>query len=38
MSAMLPDLGIPSKDQLERAMSGKILAMAELIGTYEKQA
>jgi Raf kinase inhibitor-like YbhB/YbcL family protein len=38
MSAMLPDLGIPSKDQLERSMNGKVLAMAELVGTYEKQA
>jgi Raf kinase inhibitor-like YbhB/YbcL family protein len=37
LSEPLPDLGIPSQDQLERAMAGKILAQAVLMGTYEKQ-
>lgn len=37
LSAELPDLGIPSKDQLERAMVGKVLAEAVLVGLYEKQ-
>jgi Raf kinase inhibitor-like YbhB/YbcL family protein len=33
----LPDLGkAASKGQLEKAMAGKILAQAELIGTYQR--
>ncbi len=32
----LPDLGAPSKAQLEAAMDGHILAQAELMGTYQK--
>ena len=31
----LGDLGQPTKADLERAMSGHVLAQAELIGTYE---
>jgi hypothetical protein len=34
---VLPDLGHPTKSQLERAMQGYILAQAELIGTYQKR-
>jgi Raf kinase inhibitor-like YbhB/YbcL family protein len=34
LDAMLPDLGTPTKDALERAMRGHVLAHAELIGTY----
>lgn len=33
----LPDLGTPSKGQLEQAMQGHVLAQAELIGTYQKR-
>jgi Raf kinase inhibitor-like YbhB/YbcL family protein len=33
----LPDLGHPSKDDLERAMRGHVLAHGELIGTYQKK-
>ncbi len=32
----LGDLGEPTKAALERAMQGKVLAQAELVGTYEK--
>ncbi|MBK6334992.1 MAG: YbhB/YbcL family Raf kinase inhibitor-like protein [Betaproteobacteria bacterium] len=33
----LPDLGKPTKAQLEKAMAGHVLAMVELIGTYQKE-
>ena len=36
LDRMLDDLHEPSKDQLEAAMQGHILAEAELIGTYQK--
>ena len=36
LDTMLPDLGKPTKSQLEQAMQGHILAQAELIGTYRK--
>jgi Raf kinase inhibitor-like YbhB/YbcL family protein len=36
LDAILPDLGTPEKPDLEQAMAGRILAQAELIGTYEK--
>ena len=32
----LPDVGHPTKKELEKAMEGHILARAEIIGTYEK--
>ncbi len=32
----LGDLGEPTKAELERAMQGKVLAQAELVGIYEK--
>jgi hypothetical protein len=37
LDAVLPDLGDPTKKELETAMEGHILARAELIGTYEKK-
>jgi Raf kinase inhibitor-like YbhB/YbcL family protein len=37
LDALLGDLGSPSKDQLEHALRGHVLAQAELIGTYQKQ-
>lgn len=37
LDVMLPDLGQPTKEELEKAMSGHILAQAQLIGTYEKK-
>jgi len=36
LDTALPDLGTPTKAQLEKAMQGHVLAQAELIGTYEK--
>jgi Raf kinase inhibitor-like YbhB/YbcL family protein len=36
LDSELGDLGEPSKAELERAMQGKVLARAELVGTYEK--
>ena len=37
LDTVLPDLGRPSKTQLEKAMQGHVLAQAELVGTYEKK-
>jgi Raf kinase inhibitor-like YbhB/YbcL family protein len=37
LDTMLPDLGKPTKAQLEKAMTGHILGQAELVGTYEKE-
>jgi Raf kinase inhibitor-like YbhB/YbcL family protein len=37
LDLVLPDLGKPAKAKLESAMAGRILAHAELVGTYEKQ-
>ncbi|MFO1434250.1 MAG: YbhB/YbcL family Raf kinase inhibitor-like protein [Candidatus Competibacteraceae bacterium] len=36
LDTRLPDLGKPTKAALEKAMSGHILAQAELIGTYQR--
>ncbi len=36
LDTVLPDLGTPTKAELERAMQGHVLAQAELLGTYEK--
>ncbi|HEX4609621.1 MAG TPA: YbhB/YbcL family Raf kinase inhibitor-like protein [Urbifossiella sp.] len=36
LDAALPDLGTPTKAELEAAMAGHVLARAELIGTYQK--
>lgn len=37
LSEVLPDLGMPTKARLEQAMEGKVLARAELVGTYQKK-
>jgi Raf kinase inhibitor-like YbhB/YbcL family protein len=36
LDTILPDLGQPTKAQLEEAMKAHVLASAELMGTYEK--
>jgi Raf kinase inhibitor-like YbhB/YbcL family protein len=36
LDTLLPDLGKPTKAQLEQAMQGHILARGELIGTYQR--
>lgn len=36
LDTVLPDLGRPTKAQLEQAMQGHILGKAELVGTYQK--
>ena len=36
LDTLLPDLGKPTKAALEKAMSGHILAKAELTGTYQR--
>lgn len=33
----LPDLGHPTRQQLEKAMQGHVLAQAELVGTYQRE-
>jgi Raf kinase inhibitor-like YbhB/YbcL family protein len=37
LSEPLGDLSGPGKAELERAMRGRVLAQAELVGTYEKR-
>jgi len=37
LDALLPDLGRPTKAQLEKAIQGHVLGMAELVGTYLKK-
>ena len=37
LDAELPDLGQPTKAQLEKAMEGHVVEKAELVGTYEKR-
>jgi hypothetical protein len=36
LDTVLSDLGKPTKQQLEKAMSGHLVGQAELIGTYQK--
>jgi Raf kinase inhibitor-like YbhB/YbcL family protein len=36
LDQVLPDMGQPTKAQLEDAMPGHIVATAELVGTYQK--
>jgi Raf kinase inhibitor-like YbhB/YbcL family protein len=37
LDTVLPDLGRPTKAQLEQAMGGHVLAQVVLMGTYEKE-
>jgi Raf kinase inhibitor-like YbhB/YbcL family protein len=37
VDTVLPDVGRPTKAQLEQVMSGHVLAQAVLMGTYEKE-
>ncbi|MGI5864066.1 MAG: YbhB/YbcL family Raf kinase inhibitor-like protein [Myxococcales bacterium] len=37
LDTVLPDLGRPTKAQLEKAMKGHVLEQAELVATYERQ-
>ncbi|MDP1828070.1 MAG: YbhB/YbcL family Raf kinase inhibitor-like protein [Archangium sp.] len=37
LDVVLPDLGQPTKKELEVAMTGHVLDQAELMGTYEKR-
>lgn len=36
LDVVLPDLGNPTKDVLEKAMRGHVVAEAQLVGTYQK--
>lgn len=36
LDIILPDLGTPTKAELEKAMEGHVLARAKLVGTYER--
>jgi hypothetical protein len=36
LDVVLPDLGMPDKKRLERAMKGHVLAQCTLVGTYAK--
>jgi Raf kinase inhibitor-like YbhB/YbcL family protein len=36
LSEMLPDLKSPTKNELLKALEGKVIAQAELVGTYQK--
>jgi len=37
LDTVLPDLGKPTKAQLEKAMEGHVLAKTEIVGTYQKK-
>lgn len=37
LDTVLPDLGRPSKANLEAQMKGHVIAQAELVGTYQKR-
>jgi Raf kinase inhibitor-like YbhB/YbcL family protein len=37
LDTTLPDMGHPTKGDLEKAMKGHVLAQAELVGTYQKK-
>ncbi len=36
LDVVLPNLGAPTKAELEHAMQGHVIAQAELVGTYQK--
>lgn len=38
LDVVLPDLGKPTKVELEKAMHGHVLGQVELLGTYQKSA
>ncbi len=38
LDAVLPDLGAPTKAELEKAMEGHVLEKVEIIGTYQKKS
>jgi Raf kinase inhibitor-like YbhB/YbcL family protein len=38
LDALLPDLLLPTKAHLEKALAGHVLARAQLVGTYEKRS
>jgi len=38
LDAVLPDLDRPTKAKLEAAIKGRVMAHAELVGTYQKRA
>jgi Raf kinase inhibitor-like YbhB/YbcL family protein len=37
LDVVLPDLGHPTKSQLEKAMAGHVLEHGELVGTYQRK-
>ncbi|ADJ28425.1 PEBP family protein [Nitrosococcus watsonii C-113] len=37
LAVELPDLGTPTKEDLEKAMTGHIVGQAELVGTYQRE-
>lgn len=37
LDTVLPDLGQPTKEKLEKAMDGHVLSQAELIGLYQRK-
>jgi len=38
LDTVFPDLDRPNKSRLEQAIAGHVLAMAELVGTYQKRS
>lgn len=38
LDTVLPDLGKPTKNALESAMDGHVLASAELVGSYARRS
>jgi Raf kinase inhibitor-like YbhB/YbcL family protein len=38
LDTVLPDLGTPTRERLERAFAGHVLEQAELMGTYQKRS
>jgi Raf kinase inhibitor-like YbhB/YbcL family protein len=36
LNTVLPDLGGPTKGALEKAMQGHVIAVAELVGRYQR--
>lgn len=36
LDLLLPDMGTPTKKELEKAMQGHVVSMAELVGTYRR--